>query len=100
MSIRGPGGGYQLNTQASNISVAQIIDAVNESIDATHCGGSGDCQQGAFCLTHHLWTDLSEQIHDFLNGITLADLVKRKDIAFIAMRQDNTQDLNFRQNVN
>jgi Rrf2 family iron-sulfur cluster assembly transcriptional regulator len=100
MSIRGPGGGYQLNAQASSISVAQIIDAVNESIDATNCGGSGDCQQGDFCLTHHLWTDLSEQIHNFLHGITLADLVKRKDIAFIAMRQDNTQDLNFRQNVN
>ena len=56
-SVRGPGGGYQLNHSTSDINVAQIIDAVNESIDATSCGGKGDCQQGDICLTHYLWTD-------------------------------------------
>ncbi len=97
-SVRGPGGGYQLNRETSHINVAQIIDAVNESIDATSCGGAGDCQHGDFCLTHHLWTDLSDQIHHFLSGISLASLVARKDIAHISMRQNDVQNLNFNQN--
>ena len=100
VSIRGPGGGYQLNGDLEKINIAQIVDAVNESIDATNCGGTGDCQQGTFCLTHHLWTDLSDQIHQFLSSITLASLVESKDITMIAMRQNEIQDLNFRQNVN
>eukprot|EP01026_Neomeris_dumetosa_P058059 TRINITY_DN53810_c0_g1_i2.p2 TRINITY_DN53810_c0_g1~~TRINITY_DN53810_c0_g1_i2.p2 ORF type:complete len:114 (+),score=8.22 TRINITY_DN53810_c0_g1_i2:74-415(+) len=57
-SVRGPGGGYKLNRDASEVFVAEIIDAVNESIDATSCGGTGDCQQGEVCLTHYLWADL------------------------------------------
>ena len=65
-SVRGPGGGYRLGAEAAEIVVAQIIDAVNESIDATSCGGEGNCQDGQICLTHHLWCDLSKQIHDFL----------------------------------
>ncbi len=77
-SIRGPGGGYRLSRCAESIFVAQIIDAVDESIDATHCGGKGNCRQGEMCLTHHLWEDLSEQIHLFLNGISLAGLVVRR----------------------
>jgi Rrf2 family iron-sulfur cluster assembly transcriptional regulator len=48
--------------------IAQIIDAVDELVDATRCAGQGDCQQGAMCLTHELWTDLSKQIHSFLSG--------------------------------
>jgi Rrf2 family iron-sulfur cluster assembly transcriptional regulator len=92
-SIRGPGGGYQLNRETCNINVAQIIDAVNESIDATSCGGAGDCQEGDFCLTHHLWTDLSAQIHKFLSDISLAQLVERKDVALISMRQSDVQNL-------
>lgn len=93
LSIRGPGGGYQLNRQAQLINVAQIIDAVNESVDATNCQGKGDCHQGDFCLTHHLWSDLSEQIHQFLSSISLAQLVERKDIAMIATRQNDIQNL-------
>lgn len=92
-SIRGPGGGYQLNHEASKINVAAIIDAVNESIDATNCQGKGDCHDGDFCLTHHLWTDLSTQIHQFLSDISLEQLVERKDIALIAMRQSDVQNL-------
>lgn len=76
-SVRGPGGGYRLAREKEAISVAEVIDAVNESIDATRCKGQGDCQlDGTTCLTHHLWCRLSDQIHDFLNAITLAELVR------------------------
>ena len=87
-SVRGPGGGYQLNHEKQAISVAQVVDAVNESVEATGCGRQGDCQSGETCLTHHLWCDLSNQIHSFLNGISLADLVIRKDVKDVADRQD------------
>ncbi len=78
-SVRGPGGGYRLSRAAAEIFVAQIVDAVNESIDATNCGGEGNCHQGDVCLTHQLWCDLSDQIHDFLNGISLQSLVDRNE---------------------
>ena len=87
-SVRGPGGGYQLARDTATIQVAQVIDAVNESVDATRCQGQGDCHSGDTCLTHHLWCDLSEQIHEFLSGISLADLVARHDVQEVALRQD------------
>ena len=87
-SVRGPGGGYQLMQEASAISVAQVVDAVDESLDATRCEGKGDCHQGEVCLTHHLWQDLSQQIHIFLSSISLADLVARRDIQSVSKRQD------------
>ncbi|MGB0468066.1 MAG: Fe-S cluster assembly transcription factor [Pontibacterium sp.] len=90
-SVRGPGGGYQLNHAPSGISVAQVVDAVNESVDATGCKHSGSCQSGEVCLTHHLWCDLSSQIHNFLSDITLASLVARKDVKDVAERQDRRQ---------
>ena len=88
-SIRGPGGGYKLGRTLDNIYIAQIVDAVNESIDATNCSGKGNCQQGEVCLTHHLWSDLSDQIHQFLNSISLAKLVERRDVKMVSQRQDN-----------
>tara|TARA_R110002110_G_C13470525_1_gene720904 strand:+ start:14808 stop:15296 length:489 start_codon:yes stop_codon:yes gene_type:complete len=88
-SVRGPGGGYHLGRPAALTNVAQVIEAVNESTDATRCGRKGDCQQGDTCLTHHLWMDLSDQIHAFLNAISLADLVQRNEIATIARRQQD-----------
>ena len=90
-SVRGPGGGYKLSRPSAEIFVAEIVDAVNESIDATNCGGNGDCQQGEVCLTHHLWCDLSGQIHDFLSGISLESLVQRNDVKRVAERQDRIQ---------
>lgn len=87
-SVRGPGGGYCLARLADSISIAEIVGAVNESIDATSCAGVGDCQKGDMCLTHHLWEDLSEQIRQFLGGISLANLVARRDILSISKRQD------------
>ena len=88
VSVRGPGGGYQLAAEAQSISVASVIDAVDESVDATRCGGQGDCHEGEVCLTHHLWTDLSSRIHQFLSGITIGDLIARREIRRIAGRQD------------
>lgn len=87
-SVRGPGGGYLLNHDLMDIRVSEIIDAVNEEIDATNCGGKGNCQQGAKCLTHHLWCDLSDQIHKFLQGITLKSLVEQENVRLVAERQD------------
>ncbi|MGI9250637.1 MAG: Fe-S cluster assembly transcription factor [Pseudohongiellaceae bacterium] len=88
ISIRGPGGGYKLQRESEVIFIAEIIDAVNESVDTTRCHGAGDCQGGETCLTHYLWEDLSTQIHSFLRGISLADLVARSEIKRIANKQD------------
>ncbi|MBV1888864.1 MAG: Fe-S cluster assembly transcriptional regulator IscR [Proteobacteria bacterium] len=87
-SVRGPGGGYRLSRAGADIHVASVIDAVNESIDATQCGGKGGCQNGHNCLTHHLWCDLSDQIHGFLSGISLADLISEREVQKVAQRQN------------
>lgn len=87
-SVRGPGGGYVLAEEDSRISIAAIIDAVDESIDTTKCKEKGDCQKGEKCLTHHLWADLSVQIHEFLNGITLNDLMQKREVQVTANRQN------------
>lgn len=87
-SVRGPGGGYCLARETAEISIAEIISAVNETIDATSCAGNGGCQAGGMCLTHHLWEDLSGQIRHFLSGISLADLMARKDILSVSKRQE------------
>lgn len=91
-SVRGPGGGYQIKRALDEVFVAQIIDAVNESVDATNCNGHGNCQQGEVCLTHYLWTDLSEQIHHFLSGISLASLVARQEVREVSARLDGLSD--------
>lgn len=90
-SVRGPGGGYLLGKEASAISVGDVISAVNESVDATRCNGAeGGCQSGMRCLTHTLWTELSQRIEEFLHGITLAELVNKSDIKAVALRQDKS----------
>jgi Rrf2 family iron-sulfur cluster assembly transcriptional regulator len=91
-SVRGPGGGYRLAREGNSIFVAEIIDAVDESVDVTNCGGKGNCHHGEVCLTHHLWQDLSLQIHDFLSQISLADLVDKqgqKSAAMLAARSSD-----------
>ncbi|BAO44350.1 Rrf2 family transcriptional regulator [Thiolapillus brandeum] len=75
--VRGPGGGYFLGRDADEISIANIICAVDEWVEFTRCQGKQDCRGGQRCLTHSLWDDLSRQIYDFLEEITLADLVER-----------------------
>jgi Rrf2 family iron-sulfur cluster assembly transcriptional regulator len=75
-SARGPGGGYRLARQAARISIAEIILAVDEPIQATRCKeGSPGCLAGQRCLTHDLWAELGDQIRLFLEGVTLADVV-------------------------
>lgn len=90
-SVRGPGGGYLLSRATDSIFVAEIVDAVNETVDATGCGGQADCQSGETCLTHYLWCDLSEQIHKFLAGISLASLVERQEVREVAERQERQE---------
>lgn len=90
-SMRGPGGGYQLSRSGHEIFVAEIIDAVDERMDVTRCGGHGDCQQGVTCLTHELWSDLSDQLHAFLESINLQELVDRREVRVVALRQSQLQ---------
>ena len=86
--VRGPGGGYQLNGAPNTIVIADIISAVDEHVDATRCGGLGDCQDNKRCLTHDLWMDLSNQIRVFLADITLADMTSRLEVQETAARQN------------
>jgi len=74
-SVRGPGGGYKLAKNYAEISVAEIINAVDEQIDATQCGGQENCRDEGLCMTHDLWATLNGKILDYLAGISLADMV-------------------------
>ncbi len=75
--VRGPGGGYFLGKPAADISIANIICAVDEWVEFTRCRGEQNCHAGQRCLTHSLWDDLSKQIFDFLGDITLQELVDK-----------------------
>ena len=90
-SVRGPGGGYQLARDSDTIFIAQIIEAVDESMDATRCGGTGNCQRGMTCLTHELWSDLNTQLHSFIASISLQELADRREIQAVALRQNEMQ---------
>lgn len=90
IGVRGPGGGYKLSRVAVEINIADIIAAVDEPIDATKCGGEGNCQDGLPCLTHDLWMGLSEQIRTYLQGISLGELLERAPVTTVANRQDHT----------
>ena len=74
-SVRGPGGGYNLARPTNEISVAEIVTAVDESMDATQCGGKENCHDDKRCMTHDLWATLNEKMYDYLSSVTLADLV-------------------------
>lgn len=76
-SARGPGGGYRLSKPLDQISVADVIAAVDESVDATRCGGAKNCHGKERCLTHDLWEELSHEIESFLGGISLGMLAAR-----------------------
>ena len=86
--FRGPGGGYTLGGKASDINIADIIAAVDEPLDATKCGGDANCQKEQACLTHDLWMGLSEQIREYLKGITLDQLLEKHHVKEIAKRQE------------
>ena len=96
---RGPGGGYRLAQDPKDVSIAGIISAVDEKADLTRCGGKSDCHQGQECLTHELWTELSEKIYQFLDEISLLDLIQRPRVREVAQRQDGERELAFNQNT-
>lgn len=89
VSSRGPGGGYLLGKPVQDISVSDVICAVDENVDATRCAGKQNCQGEDRCLTHDLWEELSEQITNFLSGISLADLIQRRTVKLVSQRQDS-----------
>lgn len=75
-SVRGPGGGYYLARPANQITVAELVLAVDEPLDATKCGGMGNCHGEEIpCITHDLWMGLNEKILDYLESVTLQHLV-------------------------
>ena len=77
-SVRGPGGGYCLAKPIAGITVADIIAAVDEPIDATQCGGKENCDDDRRCITHDLWATLNEKMNDYLSSVSLADVVSHQ----------------------
>lgn len=77
-SVRGPGGGYCLAKEMNEITVADIIVAVDEPLDATQCGGKGNCHDDHVCMTHDLWTNLNKRMFDYLDSVTLHGLVEQQ----------------------
>lgn len=88
VSVRGPRGGYRLAKSANKISIAEVIAAVDEALDSRKCKGAGNCSDDQACLTHELWEELSDQILEFLTGISLEDLMARRRIKEVAKRQE------------
>jgi len=87
-SVRGPGGGYNLARPAQNVSVADIIVAVDEPLDATQCQGKENCHDDRRCMTHDLWARLNERMYDYLSSVTLADLVAHHHGKHVAVLHD------------
>jgi Rrf2 family transcriptional regulator, iron-sulfur cluster assembly transcription factor len=87
-SVRGPGGGYNLAGTSQGVSVADIITAVDEPIDATQCGGKENCLDDRRCMTHELWANLNAHIFSFLSSVTLEQLVRQQDKTDVAVLQD------------
>lgn len=77
-SVRGPGGGYHLARSAADVSVADIVRAVEEPIDSTQCGGRENCHDNQRCMTHDLWEELNHTVYGFLSGVKLSQLVERQ----------------------
>lgn len=73
-SVRGPGGGYGLARPGLEITVADIVRAVDEQLDATQCGGKENCKDEERCMTHDLWATLNFKMYEYLSSVTLADL--------------------------
>ena len=78
-SVRGPGGGYTLARPMSEITVADIVVAVDEPMDARQCEGKEDCKKNKKCMTHHLWMDLNRKMFNYLSSVSLADLVREQN---------------------
>jgi Rrf2 family transcriptional regulator, iron-sulfur cluster assembly transcription factor len=88
-SVRGPGGGYSLARASDAVTVADIILAVDEPIDATQCGGRENCKDDRRCMTHDLWSGLNDHIFSYLHGVTLAQMVTQQKPSEVAVLQDH-----------
>jgi Rrf2 family iron-sulfur cluster assembly transcriptional regulator len=77
-SVRGPGGGYTLARELAKVSVADIITAVDEPLDATQCGGKENCKDEQRCMTHDLWSTLNDKMYEYLDSVKLSDLVAQQ----------------------
>lgn len=77
-SVRGPGGGYCIARPLSQVTVADIIRAVDEPLDATQCGGRENCHDEHRCMTHDLWSTLNSKMYEYLSSVSLSDLVERQ----------------------
>jgi len=77
-SVRGPGGGYTLARDLKTVSVADIIRAVDEPLDATQCGGKENCQDEHRCMTHDLWATLNDKMYEYLHSVKLSDLIAQQ----------------------
>lgn len=87
-SVRGPGGGYRLAKHPKDVSIADIMRAVDEPIDATNCGGNENCHDEQRCMTHDLWTNLNQTIFEYLNSITLSQLAERQRTQPVTLFRD------------
>jgi Rrf2 family iron-sulfur cluster assembly transcriptional regulator len=87
-SVRGPGGGYNLAQAPQGITVADMVTAVDETLDATQCGGKENCYDERRCMTHDLWATLNEKMYDYLSSVTLADLVAHQAGKPVAVIKD------------
>ena len=91
-SVRGPGGGYCLAKSMDEVSVADIIRAVDEPIDATQCGGRGNCHDEQQCMTHDLWMNLNACIFEYLSSVKLSQLVESQHGSSFAVMLDKRID--------
>lgn len=91
-SVRGPGGGYTLARSTDSVSVADIIIAVDEPLDATQCAGKENCQDDQRCMTHDLWTTLNEKMYEYLHSVNLAELVTQHNARMEQGEQSVMQD--------
>ncbi len=89
-SIRGPGGGYMLATSPTMISVADIIRAVDEPIQATSCSSPEGCRPSSRCITHHFWQRLGEHLNGYLESVSLALLLQETHDAQVHDAQDDS----------
>ena len=87
-SVRGPGGGHNLALPPQGVTVASIVTAVDEPLDATQCGGKENCHDDKRCMTHDLWATLNEKMFEYLSSVTLADLVAHQSGKPIAVIKD------------
>jgi Rrf2 family transcriptional regulator, iron-sulfur cluster assembly transcription factor len=87
-SVRGPGGGYRLAQPMHGVTVAEIVTAVDEPMDATQCGGKENCKDDKRCMTHDLWANLNKKMHEYLSSVSLGDLVAQQADKPVAVLHD------------